>query len=107
MGEDADGITGLVPTIMANEIMRRIGSMDCNITSTVQIQSWEPKVIIQEHQIEVVNDKLQGLELYDLQGRKIQHAPGTSISTSGIQSGVYILSMHSLQGVKRQKIFIK
>lgn len=107
MGEDADGITGLVPTIMANEIMRRIGSMDCNITSTVPVQRCDPKVIIQEHQIEVVNDKLQGLELYDLQGRKIQQASGNSISTSGIQSAVYILSMHSMQGVKRQKIFIK
>jgi hypothetical protein len=104
---DADGITGLVPTILANEIMRRLGSMDCNITSTVQLQNWDPQVIIQQHQIEVLNSSLEGLELYDLQGRRIQDSSNNTIYTSGIQSGIYILSMRSNHGTKHQKVFLQ
>jgi hypothetical protein len=107
MGEDADGITGLVPTIMANEIMRRIGSMDCNISSTVLLKSWKPEVIIQQHQIEVLNGSLKGLELYDLQGRRIQDSSNNTIQTSGIQSGIYILTMRSNNGTKHQKVFLQ
>lgn len=107
MGEDADGITGLVPTIMANEIMRRIGSMDCNITSFEETTNWEPNLIIQQHQIEVLNKDVSSLELYDLQGRIIKQSTNNSIHTSEMQSGIYILRLHSKLGTRHQKVFIQ
>ncbi len=108
MGEEAGGITGLVPTIMGNEIMRRIGEMDCNVTSNNHSSiNWLPQFLVTEHTIEVQDEQCDRIELIDLQGRIISKTNGNTISTTDIKSGIYLLSMWSNKSVSRQKIFIK
>jgi CubicO group peptidase (beta-lactamase class C family) len=108
MGEEAGGITGLVPTIMGNEIMRRIGEMDCNVTSSNHTElNWQAKILITDNTIEVQEEQCDRIELNDLQGRVITKTNGKTISTTDIKSGIYVISMWSNKSVSRQKIFIK
>lgn len=108
MGEVAEGITGMVPTIMGNEIMRRIGEMDCLVTSTNQSSlHWLPKILITEQAIEVQDEHCDRIELIDLQGRVVTNTNGKAISTAQIESGIYVISMWSKKSVSHQKVFIR
>jgi CubicO group peptidase (beta-lactamase class C family) len=107
MGEDPDGTAGLVPTVMANEIMRRIGSMDCSITTVADKSSIPLNVTIHEDFISIEGDSFENLSLIDIQGRLVESSNGITINTSHLRAGIYLLSGFSTTQSFQQKVFIR
>lgn len=107
MGEDPDGSAGLVPTVMANEIMRRIGSMDCNVTAVDYKQVTKCQVNIHEDFISIDGNSFDNLSLIDLQGRFVESSKGQTINTSHLRPGIYLLSGISTNQTFQQKVFIR
>jgi len=107
MGEDPDGSAGLVPTVMANEIMRRIGLMDCNITEVDHQPAELYQVIMHEGFISIDGNSFDRLSLFDLQGRLVASSFGNTIQTSNLRPGIYLLSGYSSNRSTQQKVLIR
>lgn len=107
MGEDPDGTAGLVPTVMANEIMRRIGTMDCNITTVAQESALSFNLNINEDFISIEGCSFENLSLIDLQGRLVESSKGNTINTSHLRPGIYLLSGTSIHQNFHQKVLIR
>lgn len=105
MGNPPNGLGGLVPTVFANEIMKRIGRLECLPTSI------EPTTVPQEFQfwynresrtIHKINNAERSANLLDLSGRLILTLTESSTSVGHLSSGVYIIQA----GQKSQKMVI-
>lgn len=107
MGEDPDGTAGLVPTVMANEIMRRIGSMDCSVTAVADKPSIPFNVNIHEGYISIDGNSFGALSLFDLQGRLVASSFGSTIKTNNLRPGIYLISGYSSSRLIQQKVLIR
>jgi CubicO group peptidase (beta-lactamase class C family) len=107
MGEDPDGTAGLVPTVMANEIMLRIGSMDCSVTAVADKPSIPFNVNIHEGYISIDGNSFGELSLFDLQGRLVASSFGSTIKTNNLRPGIYLISGYSSSRLIQQKVLIR
>jgi hypothetical protein len=92
---------------MANEIMRRIGLMDCNITEVYHQPAELYQVIMHEGFISIDGNSFDRLSLTDLQGRLVASSFGNTIKTSNLRPGIYLLSGYSSNRSIQQKVLIR
>lgn len=105
MGNPPNGLGGLVPTLFANEIMKRIGGLECQPTLTGSIPNLpnnQFRYDIETRSIQSLNFPLSNANLFDLSGRLILHITESSTPVGHLKAGVYIVQ----SGLNTQKIVI-
>lgn len=92
VGNDAPGITGLVPTILANEIMKRIARMECLPTALHATPSApaHPYRMVGRQLWYDGSDNPQA-QLFDGSGRLVCTTQTQQTDLSSLPSGIYIL----------------
>lgn len=112
MGNDPDGIVGLVPTVLDNEIWRRLNLIMCDnplsnqAEKTNQIQVF-PNPSATHFQVQLApTEHLQLLELLDLQGRSIAQTAQSFIAVDACANGMYVLRVRTDKGIHLQKVQI-
>ena len=112
MGMDPNGIGSLVPTVLNNEIWKRLNGIMCSVT---QINSSEintptifpnPASDFLQIQRETKEEKLQ-YQLFDLQGRQIDSGNSSTINVQQIHSGIYLLRVITPKGFSNHTISVQ
>ncbi|MFM2285987.1 MAG: hypothetical protein RLZZ543_1484 [Bacteroidota bacterium] len=112
MGDDPDGIVGLVPTVLDNEIWRRLNLIMCdNPLSNQEASSKSIKVFPNptstQFQVQLApTEQIQLLELLDLQGRSIAQTSQSTISVDAVADGIYLLHIQTNKGTHLHKVQI-
>ncbi len=112
MGMDPNGIGSLVPTVLNNEIWRRLNNIECSITQVTPIENLLPKIYpnpvsdILQIQLETNQEKLD-YQLFDLQGRQIDSGISSTIDVQQIHSGIYLLKIATSKGISNHTISIQ
>jgi CubicO group peptidase (beta-lactamase class C family) len=112
MGMDPNGIGSLVPTVLNNEIWRRLNNIECSITQLTSIENLHPKIYpnpaadILQIQLETNQEKLD-YQLFDLQGRQIDAGNSSTIHVQQIHSGIYLLRVNTPKGFSNHTISIQ
>ncbi len=112
MGMDPNGIGSLVPTVLNNEIWRRLNNIECSITQVTTIENLLPKIYpnpvsdILKIQLETNQEKLD-YQLFDLQGRQIDSGISSTIDVQRIHSGIYLLKIATSKGISNHTISIQ
>lgn len=94
MGNPPNGLGGLVPTVLANEIMKRIGRLECQPT-----QTGPPPVTTHlqfrydsdSRSIQSLSNAVNSAHLFDTSGRLIQILTEKSTPVGHLSPGVYIV----------------
>ena len=112
MGNDPSGLSGLVPTILDNEIWRRLSGIICEIPTAlneitpVTFQVF-PNPANDHFTIQVgKTDMLLGVELCDMQGRIVAHSTQANLNVSHLASGMYVIRVKTHSGMAVQKVLI-
>jgi CubicO group peptidase (beta-lactamase class C family) len=111
MGNAPNGLGGLVPTVLDNEIWRRLNIIMCE-NPTALDQSHEqmnfnvfPNPSSDRIQVEASDlSKVELLELVDLQGRILATSNTNELSVLNISSGNYFLRVTGKKGVSVKKM---
>jgi hypothetical protein len=112
MGMDPNGVGSLVPTVLNNEIWRRLNNIECSITQVTTIENLLPKIYpnpvsdILQIQLETNQEKLD-YQLFDLQGRQIDAGNSSTIHVQQIHSGIYLLRVNTPKGFSNHTISIQ
>jgi hypothetical protein len=110
MGDDPDGIVGLVPTVLDNEIWRRLNLIMCDNPLSNQAASSKsikvfPNPTSTQFQVQLTpTEQIQLLELLDLQGRSIAQTSQSTISVDAVADGIYLLRIQTNKGTLLQKV---
>jgi hypothetical protein len=112
MGMDPSGIGALVPTVLNNEIWRRLNNIECSITQVTPIEKFSPIIypnpandyIQIQHQ---TKEEIIHYQLFDLQGRQIHSGNSSTIHVQQIHSGIYLLKITTPKGISNHTISIQ
>lgn len=112
MGMDPNGVAALVPTILNNEIWRRLNNIQCSVAQIPFDEKNIPTIypnpasdLLQiQHQ---VNEEKMEYQLFDLQGRLIDSGNSSSIHVQQIHSGIYFLRVNTPKGFSNHTISIQ
>ena len=112
MGMDPNGIGALVPTVLNNEIWRRLNGIMCSVTQINLSERNTPTIFPNpasdfiQIQRETKEEKLD-YQLFDLQGRQIDSGNSSIINVQQIQSGIYLLKITTPNGISSHTISIQ
>jgi CubicO group peptidase (beta-lactamase class C family) len=112
MGMDPNGVGSLVPTVLNNEIWRRLNNIQCSVTQIPSNEKDSPTIYpnpvsdILQIQQETQEEKLE-YQLFDLQGRQIVAGNSTTINVQQIHSGIYLLKITTPKGFSNHTISIQ
>ncbi len=112
MGNDPNGIGSLVPTVLNDEIWRRLNNIQCSITQINTNDKFIPAIYPNPAsdfiQIELENkeEKLE-YQLFDMQGRQIAAGNSASINIQQFHAGIYLLKITTNKGISNHTISIQ
>ncbi len=112
MGMDPNGIGALVPTVLNDEIWRRLNNIQCSITQINTIDKSIPKIFpnpvsdFLQIQFETKEEKLE-YQLFDMQGRQIDSGNSSTIDVQHLHSGIYLLKISTPKGISNHTISIQ
>lgn len=111
MGNDPNGLGGLVPTVLDNEIWRRLNLIMCDIPTSINPSEKElsfkvfPNPTSDRIQVQTSDlSNVELLELVDLQGRILAKSNTNELSVLAICSGNYFLRITGNKSVSVKKI---
>jgi CubicO group peptidase (beta-lactamase class C family) len=112
MGNDPNGIGSLVPTVLNDEIWRRLNNIMCSITEISPAEKLLPKIypnpVSDFLQIQLgSNEEKLDYQLFDMQGRQIDSGNSSTIHVQQIHSGIYLLRVKTPQGFSKHTISIQ
>ena len=112
MGMDPNGVGSLVPTVLNNEIWRRLNTIQCSMTQITSNEKSIPTIYpnpASDHIQVQQNTKEEKLEyqLFDLQGRQIDSGNSSTINVQQINSGIYLLKITTPKGFSNHTICIQ
>jgi CubicO group peptidase (beta-lactamase class C family) len=112
MGMDPNGIGSLVPTVLNNEIWRRLNNIQCSVTQIHSNEKNSPTIYpnpvsdLLQIQQETMEGKLE-YQLFDMQGRQIDAGNSSTINVQQIHSGIYLLRVKTPKGLSNHTISIQ
>ena len=112
MGMDPNGIGSLVPTVLNNEIWKRLNGIMCSVTQINPSERNNPTIFpnpvsdFLQIQRETKEEKLQ-YQLFDLQGRQIDSGNSSTINVQQIHSGIYLLRVITPKGFSNHTISVQ
>jgi hypothetical protein len=112
MGNDPNGIGSLVPTVLNDEIWRRLNNIQCSITQINNSDKFIPAIYPNPAsdfiQIELeTNNELFEYQLFDLQGRQIDSGNSSTINVQQVYAGIYLLKITTPKGISNHTISIQ
>jgi hypothetical protein len=112
MGNDPNGIGSLVPTILNDEIWRRLNNIQCSITQVNTSDKFIPAIYPNPTsdfiQIQnVTNEQNLEYRLFDLQGRQIDSGNSSTINVQQVYAGIYLLKITTPKGISNHTISIQ
>jgi CubicO group peptidase (beta-lactamase class C family) len=111
MGMDPNGVGSLVPTVLNNEIWRRLNNIQCSVTQIPPNENNShtiypnPVSDFLQIQQETQDEKLE-YQLFDLQGRQIDAGNSPTINVQQFHSGIYLLRVKTPKGFSNHTISI-
>jgi hypothetical protein len=112
MGNDPNGIGSLVPTVLNDEIWRRLNNIQCSITQVHTNDKFisaiypNPTSDFLKIQLETKEEKL-AYQLFDMQGRQIDSGNSSTINVQHLHAGIYLLKITTPQGISNHTISIQ
>jgi CubicO group peptidase (beta-lactamase class C family) len=112
MGMDPNGIGALVPTVLNDEIWRRLNGIMCSITEIIPTKNLLPKIYpnpvsdFLQIQLETKEEKLE-YQLFDMQGRQIDSGNSSTIDVQHLHAGIYLLKITTTKGISNHTISIQ
>ncbi len=95
LGDPADGIEGLVPTAFANQIMRRVGTLECEPTGNESLHgNIQNTGYFYDSNAKAIRAKgSTGLNttLFDINGRAVLRFSDNYLDVSSLSKGLYLL----------------
>jgi hypothetical protein len=111
MGNDPNGLGGLVPTVLDNEIWRRLNLIMCENPTSLETAQEQvsftvfPNPTNERIQVQTSDlSKVELLELVDLQGRTLSTSNTNELSVLDVSSGSYFLRITGQKGISVMKI---
>ncbi len=110
MGNDPNGLGGLVPTVLDNEIWRRLNGIMCEQPSSINTLNLKkprvyPNPAEESMHIECSEgEKFISYKLIDLLGKIHLVGNTTEMNTSALSRGIYTLIIETNQGITFQKV---
>jgi len=102
MGDAPAGVAGLVPTVLDNEIWRRLNGVFCGTVGINKRLSGRHIFPNPSDDIITVsmdgNESVISIELLDLAGKSLMKNTGNRISTSNVSNGIYIIDVRLANG---------
>jgi CubicO group peptidase (beta-lactamase class C family) len=112
MGMDPNGVGSLVPTVLNDEIWRRLNNIQCSITQVHTNDKFisaiypNPTSDFLKIQLETKEEKLE-YQLFDMQGRQIDSGNSSTINVQHLHAGIYLLKITTPQGISNHTISIQ